>query len=170
MLAVFNPLSSEGQANERLTVSWPSGIPKLILADKFVEADLVIFREWALSLFEQLCLTSPSKCKWWKGSRKAVDVQAYTCCSLKPRLVFTLILALGQPADSFTRHMMAGMRGGQKGRGRALRRGGGGRGGQVLKRGCYSFLSTSLSWLGLISVSFALYCCVASLPSLTWHF
>lgn len=45
MLAVFNPLSSEGQANERLTVSWPSGIPKLILADKFVEANVVIFRE-----------------------------------------------------------------------------------------------------------------------------
>lgn len=45
MLAVFNPLSSEGQANERLTVSWPSGTPKLIQADKFVEADLVIFRE-----------------------------------------------------------------------------------------------------------------------------
>lgn len=42
-------------------------------------------------------------------------------------------------------------------------------GGQVLKGGCYSFLSTSLSWFGLFSVSFALYCCVAP-PSLTWLF
>lgn len=37
-------------------------------------------------------------------------------------------------------------------------------GGQVLKGGFCSFLSTSLSWLGLISVSFALYCCVAPPP------
>lgn len=59
-----------------------------------------------------------------------IDVQDYTCFSLKLRLVFTLILALGRPADSFTRHMMAGMQGGQKGRGRALRRGGGRRRGE----------------------------------------
>lgn len=39
-----------------------------------------------------------------------------------------------------------------------------GRGAQVLKGGCYSFLPTSLCWLRLFLVSFALHCCVASPP------
>lgn len=62
-----------------------------------------------------------------KKSRNNINIQAYTCFSLNLRLVVILVFALGQPADSFTRHMMAGMRGGQKRRGRALRRHGGGR-------------------------------------------
>lgn len=59
-----------------------------------------------------------------------IDIQAYTCFSLKKRFVLSLVLPLSQKADSFTRHMMAGMQGGQKGRGRALRRHGGGRRGE----------------------------------------
>lgn len=88
-----------------------------------------------------------------------MDIQAYTCCSLKPRLVFTLVLALGQPADSFTRHMMAGMRGGQKGRGRALRRGGGGRsgggGGSGIER---RLLQLLVDFPFLIWFNFSIFC------------
>lgn len=94
-----------------------------------------------------------------------INIQAYTCLYLKTGLVLSLVLPLSQQADSFTRHTMAGMQGGQKGRGRALRRHGGGRGSRWGSR-YWKEAAAASYWLSLCWFLFVFVLC--PVPNLTF--